>query len=262
LGYQRISAYDLRPEALRRAGDALERNPPEYVIGYSVALDLFAQVNADRAPSFRSLGVKAVIATAESFPSPESPGRLADLFGCPVGMEYGAVETGLLAHTHPNGGFRIFWESYLVDAAPSDHGHQLFVTSLYPRCFPLLRYAIGDNTRLPSDRTGPEAGIRRLAEVLGRCNDDVLLPDGQRLHSELFTHALRQCPEVLAYQVVLGADRVFIRYVAANGLKAATAADIRDRLARIHPALANIGLERVPQLHQTVAGKTRMVVRE
>ena len=262
LGYQRVSAYDMRAESLRRAGDALERTPPEYVIGYSVALDLFAQVNEDRADRFRSLGVKVVIATSESFPSDQSAGRLERLFGCPVAMEYGAVETGLLAHTHPDGGFRIFWKTYMVDAAASDHGHQLFVTSLYPRCFPLVRYAIGDNTRLAPDRTGPEVGIRRLAEVIGRCNDYVTLPGGAVVHSELFTHALRMCPEVRAYQVVQSPARIYIRYVAPQDLPAMVSAEIRGRIARIHPSLHDIGLERVGQLSQTVAGKTRMVVSE
>ena len=48
LGYERVSAYDLRPEMLRRAGDRLLRHRPDYVIGYAVALDLLAQANADQ----------------------------------------------------------------------------------------------------------------------------------------------------------------------------------------------------------------------
>jgi len=262
LGYQRVSAYDVRPESLRHAADVLERNPPEYIIGYSVALDLFAQVNADRADRLRSLGVKVVIGTAESFPSDQSAARIQSLFGCPVAMEYGAVETGLLAHTHPAGGFRVFWKTYMVDAAPSDQGYKLFVTSLYPRCFPLIRYEIGDNTFLAEDRTGPEVGIRRLAAVIGRCNDYVSLPTGAIVHSEFFTHALRMCSEIHAYQVVQANSGVFVRFVSPEPLKEATLAGIRERLARVHPSLDSIRLERVDQLRQTIAGKTRMVVSE
>jgi hypothetical protein len=56
----------------------------------------------------RGLGLRPVVGTAESFLAPESADLIEGLFGCPVGMEYRAVETGVLAHTHPDGGFRFF----------------------------------------------------------------------------------------------------------------------------------------------------------
>ena len=260
LGYTRFSAYDLRPDRLRLAADLLQRQRPDYVIGYSVALDLFAQVNQDRACRLRAAGVKVVVATSESFPSDESAARLQALFGCPVAMEYGAVETGLLAHTHPTGGFDTFWHTHFLDAQPSDRGHQLYVTSLFPRCFPLIRYAIGDNVILPAEAAGSAVGVRRLAAVAGRCNDYVALEGGAVAHSELFTHAIRMCTEVQAYQVVQAPSGVFIRYVAAHQLPSATVEEIRGRLGRIHPSLRAVNLQRVAQLQQTVAGKTRMVV--
>jgi len=260
LGYQRFSAYDLRPERLRIAADLLERKPPDYIIGYSVALDLFAQVNEGRADQLRALGVKVVIATSESFPSDRSAGRLEALFGCPVAMEYGAVETGLLAHTRPSGGFDGFWHTNLLDAAPADRGQQLYVTSLFPRCFPLVRYAIGDNVTLPAGDHVSAVGIRQMAGIVGRCNDHVVLEGGAVAHSELFTHAIRTCPEVQAYQVVQSSSGTFIRYVAAQPLPSTTVEEIRGRLGRIHPSLRTVDLERVEQLRQTVAGKTRMIV--
>ena len=260
LGYRRFSAYDLRPERLRLAADLLEREPPDYIIGYSVALDLFAQVNEDRAHQLRAVGVKVVIATSESFPSDDSAGRLEALFGCPVAMEYGAVETGLIAHTRPSGGFDGFWHTNLLDAAPTDRGQQLYVTSLFPRCFPLIRYAIGDNVTLPTGAQVSGVGIRQLAKIVGRCNDYVVLEGGAVAHSELFTHAIRTCSQVHAYQVVQSSSGTFIRYVAAQPLPSTTVEEIRVRLGRIHPCLRTIHLERVEQLRQTIAGKTRMIV--
>src|SRR4029453_6081329 len=106
LGYLRFSAYDLRPEKLRKAGAALVAHRPDFVIGYSVALDLFGRANTDRGPDLRSLGLRAVIGTAESFPSPDSRSRLEDLFGCPVTMEYGSVETGPCGAGATRGGLR------------------------------------------------------------------------------------------------------------------------------------------------------------
>lgn len=258
-GYHRFSAYDLRPERLRLAAATMIRFRPDYLIGYSVALDLFARENASMRSALRGLGLRAVIGTAESFPAQDSVARLEDLFGCPVAMEYGAVETALVAHSRPTGGYAVFWNTYLAECAPSGAGHALRVTSLYPRCFPLVRYELGDEIEVEGD--GPRIGLRSFERVIGRCNDYVLLEDGAIVHSELFTHAVRSCRDIRAYQIVQEGRDVRIRYVAAEALSAEDVAAIRERLARIHPVLASVPVERVDGLETTVAGKSQMVIR-
>ncbi len=260
VGYARFSAYDLRTEAMRRAGDALLRFRPDYLVGYSVALGVFARVNEDRARELRALGVRAVFATGEAFPSDEAPKRLEDLLGCPLAMEYGSVETDIIAHTHPEGGYRAFWRTYLIEALGAGERGRVVITSLYPRAFPLVRYDMGDEIEL-APGAGPGPGVASFARVAGRCNDYVPLRSGALVHSELFSHAVRPCAAVRGFQVVIGSDAVRIRYTAECALDAADASGVRERLARIHPELAGVELERVDDLEHTVAGKTRMVVR-
>lgn len=263
LGYRRHSAYDLRPEALRHACDELVRWRPDYVIGYSVALDLFASVNAARADALRGAGLRAVVATAEAFPTADSAGTLAALFGAPVAMEYGAVETGLIAHTHPEGGYRVFWRNYVVEAEPGPEGrHVVRVTSLFPRSFPLVRYEIGDEIVLAGDAAGPAVGVTRFDAVAGRCNDYVPLPDGTVVHSEAFSHVVRACAAIRGFQVVRRAGGLAIRYVADGPVGAEDERELRHRLRQIHPALERLELLHVEALPQSVAGKTRMVVDE
>jgi phenylacetate-coenzyme A ligase PaaK-like adenylate-forming protein len=261
LGYRRFSAYDLRAEALRRAGDALLRFAARYVVGYSVALDGFAHANRDRAGDFSRLGLAAVIGTAEAFPGEESSGLIAEVFGAPVAMEYGAVETGVVAHTHPEGGYRVFWGSYLLEGERSESGrHVVRVTSLYPRCLPLVRYELGDEIELEASATDHAVGITRFRKVVGRCNDYVPLADGSRIHSEAFSHAVRPCAEVRAFQVVHGSRGIRILFTAASPLGENREVEIRSRLQRIHPELENVQFIEVEELPQTLAGKTRMVV--
>jgi phenylacetate-CoA ligase len=262
LGYHRFSAYDLRPEALRRAAVELLRFRPDYVLGYSVALDQFARANAECRDELRRAGVRAVVATAEGFPAPDSAARLADLLACPVAMEYGAVETGLIAHTHPAGGYRVSWRSHLVEAEPSATGHRIRVTTLTPRCVPLVRYEIGDEIELTGGASGSLVGIDSFERVIGRCNDYVPLADGAQIHSEAFSHALRPCAEILSFQVAVGGPELCIRYVAREELGAALVGEIRERLRKIHPGLAAARFERIERVPQSVAGKTLMVVRE
>lgn len=266
LGYYRFSAYDLRPEALREAARALIRFRPEYVVGYSVALDLFARANAELRDQLRAVGLKVVIGTAESFPSPDSAQLLEDLFGCAVAMEYGSVETQLIAHTRPSGCYQVFWKSYFVEAerdtSASSSAPQVRVTSLYPRCFPLVRYELGDEIELCDDETNLAIGIGSFKRVRGRCNDHVLLRDGTVVHSEAFTHAVRSCGEISGYQVAQSGASLSINYTATENLTAEQLAEIRSRLARAHPQLAHVEIKRVERLRQTIAGKTRMVIKD
>ncbi len=261
LGYRRFSAYDLGREALRRAADALLEFRPEFVIGYSVALDLFASANADRRDALRASGVKLVLAAAECFPATDSEARVQDLFGCSLGMEYGAVETSLLAHTHPQGDYQVFWRSYLVDAERVGERHRIRVTSLYPRCTPLVRYDLGDEIE-PAPWAGERiASVLRFDRLIGRCNDFVILDDGFRVHSEGFTHAVRTCETVRSYQVVQDAEGLRLLYTADRSLSADEMRGIRERLARIHDQLEKLPLIRVTALERTIAGKTPMVLR-
>jgi phenylacetate-CoA ligase len=262
LGYSRQSAYDLRPEAMRAAARRLVAFRPEYVVGYSVALDLLAKECEDLRDELRGLGLKVVIGTAEGFPSEASVPRIGQTFACPVAMEYGAVETGIMAHTDPTGGYRVFWRSFLLEAEASPEGpRRLRVTSLYPRSMPLVRYEIGDEILYEDGRDRVVIGLDRFDRVAGRCNDYVELPNGKLIHSEAFSHVVRPASSIRGYQVYQDPKRLCLRYTARAPLTDAERSGIRERLERIEPSLRDIELEEVDSLEQTVAGKTRMVLK-
>lgn len=267
LGYVRWSAYRLAEADLGRAAIALVNSRASYVIGYSSALDRFVRVNAGRASEFRRLGLKAVIATAEAFPTAQSRDLIADCFGAPIVMEYGSVETGPLAYESVDRqGFDVFTRHYRLElsAAPGrDGAAELLVTSLYPRALPLLRYAIGD-LAVPSEPDDGRGGLARLARVIGRSNDAVTSLSGTPIHSEAFTHVLRDVPGLTAYQIVRGEGGLARRilYEAVSPLCATEESDVRRRLSLIDPSLAGLALERVDRLERSVAGKSLMVVNE
>jgi phenylacetate-CoA ligase len=258
LGYHRCSAYRLGDADLRAAASDLLCFQPSYVLGYAAALDRFACVNAERRDSFRALGLKAVIATAESFPRADSREMLADLFHCPVVMEYGAVETGPIAHQRPDGVYQVFWRHYFLESipfAPLPGAHQILLTSLYPRCLPLVRYQIGDLLELP-EKEMPAS--REFRAVLGRTNDLVRLPGGRIFHSEALTHAIKESP-LQAFQVRQTQAGIALRYTAACSLSELELVEVRRRLGRIDAELATIPIEHVAELELTPAGKTHRV---
>lgn len=261
LGYFNFSAYNMEEQRMREAADRLISFRPQYMIGYSVALDAFARANVDRSAMLSKIGLKAIIGAAEGFPSDNSAEKIQRLLNAPVAMEYGSVETDLIAHTHPEGGYKVFWKTYFVEAMEdaASGGKVIRVTSLYPRCFPLIRYEIGDEIEL-YEAYG-QIGIRRFKRVLGRCNDYLSMPDGSRMHSELITHAVRSYHEITGYQAVQNGSDIRIYVLASADLDPSIVQGIRTRLGKMHPSLTRIHIERAQKLHQTIAGKTPIVVR-
>jgi len=263
LGYYRYSAYDLCADSMVRAGDILLSFGPDYVIGYSVALDSFARINRDRAGRFHDLGLKVVIACAESFPSADSAQTVSDVLGAPLAMEYGSIETGVVAYTTPLGGYQTFWRNHFVEAQDSSvrGGRVVRVTSLYPRCFPLVRYELGDEIELGCECDTAGRGVSKFKRVIGRCNDYVAFADGTRIHSEAFAHAIRDCADIAGYQTVQDGSNIRIKLISGSRISAKTIKAIRSRLRIVHPALADVVVEQVEVLEQTVAGKTPVVIR-
>jgi phenylacetate-CoA ligase len=176
-------------------------------------------------------------------------------------MEYGTVECGVVAHTHPDGGYRVFWRSHLIEAVGEGSIRRIVVTSLYPRAFPLVRFELGDEIEIADDAPAAAIGLAAFRRVVGRCNDYVVLADGFTVHSEVFSHAVRPCADVRSFQIVQQGDALSLRYTSAGDLPQAERSGIQQRLERVHPALERIRFERVEELSQTVAGKTRMVIR-
>jgi phenylacetate-coenzyme A ligase PaaK-like adenylate-forming protein len=216
--------------------------------------------------AFHRLRLKAVIGAAEAFPFADTVEVLQDVFGCPVGMEYGSVETSLVAHTTPEGGYRVFWRHLLLEWTGTAPMQEAFITTLYPRCTPLFRYQIGDAIQADAIReTAGDASLVRFDRVLGRSNQPVRLPSQRTLHSETVSHIIRDQPSVRGYQFVCRDDHVALRLLlreAANGQLSSDAnAAIYEKARRIDPELAHsMRIEIVEALEQSAAGKHPMVL--
>lgn len=261
LGYRVFSAYHLTPERLRDAGRAIIKMRPDYVIGYSRSLAQLAKANCDQAKGFSELSIKAIIGTTEAFVDPNDASLIAQVFGCPVGMEYGAAETGIIAYTHPSDNrYRVFWDTYLLEALPtSDNNAKLLLTALYPRALPLIRYDIGDSVR------GYEAignSVISFNSVLGRDNDLVEIGNGAFVHPVALIHCIQYFQGVLGVQVVQEKDSIVSMNIMCKvPLPKQDEAAIRRNLSTLNVHLGECRIEYVQQLDQTIAGKTKWIVR-
>ena len=261
--YVRHSAYDMSEPALRDGLARLSRARADFLIGYSCYLDELARAAEDWCLPSRPFALKAVIAAAEGFPASDSRARIEDLFQAPVAMEYGSVETGLVAHSQPDGDYRVFWHSYLLECH-GDGDQEVFVTSLFPRCTPLFRYRLGDRFEL-GERAVKTAGCSVLSfeRVLGRSNLPVVLPGGRTLHSESISHIVRGLAKVLGYQFVCAPDRVTLRVKTREPLTNADVVSIRGAARRVDRQFGELlQVVSVADLERTIAGKTPMVIME
>ena len=78
------------------AADRLVSFKPAYVVGYSVALGRLARINRNRSGDFAKLGLRCVIATGESFATPDERDLVESVFVnaglfCVAGLRVGAL---------------------------------------------------------------------------------------------------------------------------------------------------------------------------
>ncbi len=258
LGCYRFPAYDLNDERMRQAALRMLSHKPDYIYAYSMALDYFARVNMGMASELRKLGLKAIIGSAEAFQNENTTHLLADIFDCPIIMEYGTVESGALAYSPPDAGYYIFWQNYFIEVSEAHHeDHITRITTLYPRCFPLIRYEIGDELDLyPGDE---RFGLWRFRKVKGKRSFTVLLEDGTKIHHFAIAHCISNVPGVSAWQVVQTPDDTRLLLVMDDGNPRQIERTIRERMSRLHPELYSMDIRRVDRLEQTAAGKTPVI---
>ena len=257
LGIYRFSAYNLSRPRLEEAVRSYESFRGDYVVGYSNALWQFALVMREVQGEAKHRA-KMILATSESFPSPECREELEEIFCAPVVMEYGCEETGILAQTDESKEYRVFWRSYFIEAVEQgDLGYKVLVTSLYPRCFPLVRYVVGDEIML----SDPKFGVTEFAEVVGRSTEALKIDSNTVLHPRVVMHAVKDSANVAGFQIVLEDSKLVLLLTAREELSASDFAKIRHRFGLISPALANLPIRQVETLEQTRAGKTPTILR-
>lgn len=261
--YHRYSCYDLSDQSVEKAGLKILEVRPQYIIGYSYALDRLARVNRKLSENFKSLGIKAVIATAESLPFEDSASVLEEIFSAPLAMEYGAVETNVIAHAHPEGGYHVFWKNYFLefDSAFSNT-QEVIVSSLYDRCTPLFRYKIGDI--LLTENYRHLSGSRSLLsfdKVIGRSNVLITMPSGRQLHSEAVSHAVRSIKDVVAYQFECLKECVKLNLVTRKSLDRSEVEEIYEKARKIDPEFSeSLKVCFVDSIERSISGKTPTVV--
>src|SRR5699024_6407392 len=209
--------------------------------------------------AFHKLKIKAVMGAAEGFERKEDKEYTSDVFGCPVGLQYAAMETNYIAQTHPDGNYKALYKNNIIECVdesgkPADTG-RILLTSLYPRAFPLIRYELGD---IISECKKDNHSVYEFKEVNGRSNDFLMLDEHTPIHSEGITHAIKFSNKISSYQIRYTKDNVYTIYVKSSSeLTLNEFNEIKNRLNQVDIRLGDLEIKQVDQLKQTIAGKTK-----
>lgn len=263
LGYLRWNAYDLSPQSLSEGFRRMVLWRPAVFIGYSAATLAFCRANANKHLEARELGIRAVICTAGPL-TMEARNEIQDFFNAPVGMGYGAVETGVMAYTNPDdGNYRVFWDTHIIELGTDVANYnRAVVTMLIKSYLLLIRYDLGDLINVSGEQA--ESRPFQFNDIIGRPGEVVVLPDGSSFHGVLISHAVNPCSKVLAHQAFVSKDGITIRVVVKTTLSEEGRADISRRMLSQISSKMIIRVKEVEpdSLERTAAGKVRLIVHQ
>lgn len=252
-----LSAFDLGEAALARYAAILRRHRPEKLFGYASALYLFASY-LQRTGWTRQPGwPRAVFATAEPLYAFQRA-TIQSVFGCPVSVEYGSRDAGLIATECPAGGLHVAAEGMYVEV--SDTG-EIIVTNMDAFAMPIIRYRTGDVGAFEAAPCPCGRGLPRLKGVEGRRTDFLVTSSGKVMHALSVIYVLREIPSVREFQVVQDAvDRLTVTVIPDDGFSASTRAVIASKLARLFEGKLSVDIVLTDTIARPPSGKHRYVI--
>jgi phenylacetate-coenzyme A ligase PaaK-like adenylate-forming protein len=228
---------------------------PDFVNAYPSALHLLSfEAQAGRL----RISPRRVQSAAEPL-LPEIRAAAEAAWGVRVGNLYGTSEGGGVAapcderRTHLSEDLMILEP---VDAegravAPGEPAAKVYLTNLYNRALPLIRYELTDEVTILRERCPCGSAHRCVADIQGRL-DDTFFYEGRPVHPHVFRTALGRRGRIVEYQVrqtPAGAD-ITVRCQAPVDLDE-LAREIEDGLARLDLHAPEVTVQAVAQLERT-----------
>ena len=121
--------------------------------------------------------------------------------------------------------------------APGERSAKIYLTNLYNRALPLIRYEITDEVTVLTEPCQCGSSMASVADIQGRL-DDMFFYDGRPVHPHLFRTALSRRAAIVEYQVRQTPSG------AAIALRCQGPVDFDGLVRELEQGLAHMGLER------------------
>jgi phenylacetate-CoA ligase len=240
---------------------------PDIINSYGSSIEaLFAYLSASGAPFGRP---KAAAFAADGV-SDAARRMIREQFGLSCFSSYNAVEArriGFECEAHR--GLHVNEDVYPLRVVgpdsrslpPGERG-EVVVSNLVNRAMVFLNYRLGDTAALIPGPCSCGRTLPMISYPVGRSDDWIELPSGERLHPQAVHTLLRDEDEVWQYQVVQESTFSFRLSLVAK--ETADRERLRTRLAdkftRTFGEKARVAVDFVPSIPRTAAGKIRPVV--
>lgn len=262
-----FSTFHLSQENLARYVEEIRRRDLRFLEGYPSTLYILAQYLVSRG---EKLPMEAVISSSETLHEVQRE-TIEEAFGCALFDFYAMAERVAWAGECEEHEGKHLAETYgYVEIVDEDGGRvpdgepgYLVGTSLHNTAMPMIRYRMGDVTRIVKKPCPCGRSSRRIASVTTKAEDIIVTPDGRAVSPSVLTHPFKPLHSVRKSQLVqTDRDRLVVRLVSEGGVdrdeENKLLRSLRERLGdEIH-----IEIEHHNRLQQEDSGKFRWVVSE
>lgn len=262
-----LDARAITDEAIEDFTNRWSRVRPRLLVAY---VEGATAVATHLAKSGRTLPTTAVSVTAAML-QPGQRALLESVFCAPVYDTYRSAEIPWIAAECPqHEGLHVAGDQRMVEIVDEagrrvepDVEGSVVVTDFSNEVYPLVRYEMGDRSRLLNGACGCGRVFPRIAPVQGRLADVIRTPSGRRITGGLSGLFLGDPEAIRQMQIVQASDySIVIRYVAT---RKGEATDAAARAARALTALVgeNVDVTTIEVSRiESQAGKARLVVSE
>jgi phenylacetate-coenzyme A ligase PaaK-like adenylate-forming protein len=182
----------------------LNQTEPDFLFAYPSVLHGLAF--EARAGHLR-ISPRRVLSLAEPL-LPEIRAVAEEAWGVGVGNLWGASEGGVVAAACEESRMHLSDDLVIIEpvdedgrpAQPGERSAKVYLTNLFNRALPLIRYEITDEVTILAEPCPCASAHRCVADIQGRL-DDVFVYGKCRVHPHVFRAALSRHPGVIEYQV-------------------------------------------------------------
>ena len=232
----------------------LNRTQPDCLFAYPSALHILTfEARAGRL----RISPSRVQSAAEPL-LPEIRAAAEEVWGVRVGNLWGTSEGGGTAAPCDHRRSHVSEDLVIVEpvdeagqpVAPGERSAKVYLTNLYNRTLPLIRYEITDEVTILSEPCPCGSAHSCVSDIQGRL-DDTFLYDGRRIHPHVFRSALGRRAAIVEYQVrqTQSGARIAVRCQARVDLEA-LAQELEDGLNRLGIEQPEVTIETVDQLER------------
>ena len=182
----RFPVFDMSNEKIDKFLSSFEKKKFHYIYGYVNALVLFSRRLIESQKTLKEIcpSLKCCITTSEML-TPFDRDILEKAFGVPIINEYGVSEAGdIVAFEDPDGNWLINRETAYIEIVdedgkkvPDGQKGSIIITDLYNKAMPFIRYNVGDIGLIKKHKS--INGYKVLDKLIGRTNDNIILPSGK-----------------------------------------------------------------------------------